>query len=77
MCHDVRFLDTDEVRAEVASPTYLAGLWDTAGCAMVGWDQLVIGLAVTGCAFTFASGAIYIMDSVRQMSDGEKEQGKS
>ncbi|HEY2573157.1 MAG TPA: CDP-alcohol phosphatidyltransferase family protein [Verrucomicrobiaceae bacterium] len=54
-----------------------AFLITTAGCAMVGWDRLVIWLAAIGCAFTFTSGAIYIAESVRQMNDSEKEHGKS
>jgi glycine/D-amino acid oxidase-like deaminating enzyme len=39
------FLDTDAVRAEVNSPTYLAGLWDKQGCAMVHPAKLAWGLA--------------------------------
>ena len=31
----VRFLDQDQVRAEVDSPTYLAGVWDTRGSAIL------------------------------------------
>ncbi|MEV6598466.1 FAD-dependent oxidoreductase [Actinoplanes sp. NPDC051346] len=41
---DVRLLDRDEVRAEVDSPTYLGGLWDRSGCAMVDPARLVWGL---------------------------------
>ena len=39
------FLDTAAVRAEVNSPTYLAGLWDKDGCAMVQPARLAWGLA--------------------------------
>ena len=39
------FLDTAAVRAEVNSPTYLAGLWDKEGCAMVHPAKLAWGLA--------------------------------
>ena len=39
------FLDTDAVRAEVDSPTYLAGLWDTEGCAIIHPAKLAWGLA--------------------------------
>ena len=39
------FLDTAAVRAEVNSPTYLAGLWDSDGCAMVHPAKLAWGLA--------------------------------
>jgi glycine/D-amino acid oxidase-like deaminating enzyme len=42
--HDVTYLDQDQVRAEVASPTYLAGLWDRDGCAMVDPARLAWGL---------------------------------
>ena len=39
-----RWLDGDAVRAEVNSPGYLAGLWDTAGCATVDPARLAWGL---------------------------------
>ncbi|HEX5595784.1 MAG TPA: FAD-dependent oxidoreductase [Micromonosporaceae bacterium] len=42
--HDVAFLDRDEVRAEVDSPTYLAGLWDRDGVAMLDPARLAWGL---------------------------------
>lgn len=38
------FLDTDAVRAEVNSPTYLAGIWDRDGCAMLNPAKLAWGL---------------------------------
>ncbi|MFI7600062.1 NAD(P)/FAD-dependent oxidoreductase [Actinoplanes sp. NPDC049681] len=41
---DVRLLDRDAVRAEVDSPTYLGGVWDRDGCAMVDPARLVWGL---------------------------------
>ncbi len=41
---DVRLLDRDQVRAEVNSPTYLGGVWDRTGCAMVDPARLVWGL---------------------------------
>jgi glycine/D-amino acid oxidase-like deaminating enzyme len=37
-------LDRDQVRAEVDSPTYLGGVWDRAGCALVDPARLVWGL---------------------------------
>ncbi|QMU96348.1 FAD-dependent oxidoreductase [Microbacterium esteraromaticum] len=39
------FLDQDAVRAEVHSPTYLAGNWDQDGCAMIHPAKLAIELA--------------------------------
>ncbi|MGW7099207.1 NAD(P)/FAD-dependent oxidoreductase [Streptomyces sp. NPDC054838] len=39
-----RWLDRDEVRAEVDSPTFLAGLWDTDGVAMLNPAKLAWGL---------------------------------
>ncbi|NIY68636.1 NAD(P)/FAD-dependent oxidoreductase [Streptomyces malaysiensis] len=39
------FLDRDAVRAEVDSPTFLAGLWDRRGVAMVHPAKLAWGLA--------------------------------
>jgi glycine/D-amino acid oxidase-like deaminating enzyme len=41
---DVRLLDRDEIRAEVDSPTYLGGVWDRSGCAMLDPAGLVWGL---------------------------------
>ena len=43
--HGEGFLDQDAVRAEVHSPTYLAGNWDRHGCAMVHPAKLAIELA--------------------------------
>jgi glycine/D-amino acid oxidase-like deaminating enzyme len=43
----VEFLDADAVRAEVASPTYQAGVWDREGCAMVHPAKLAWGLRDT------------------------------
>jgi glycine/D-amino acid oxidase-like deaminating enzyme len=43
----LKLMDRDEVRAEVDSPTYLGGLWDTDGCAMVDPARLVWGLRQT------------------------------
>ena len=40
----VTLLDRDAVRAEVDSPTYLGGVWDRAGCAMLDPARLVWGL---------------------------------
>jgi glycine/D-amino acid oxidase-like deaminating enzyme len=42
--HHVQWLDADEVRAQVASPTYLAGLWDRDGVALVHPARLAWGL---------------------------------
>ncbi len=42
--HDVELLDEPAVRAQVASPTYLAGLWDRHGTAMVEPARLAWGL---------------------------------
>ncbi|MFI5895749.1 NAD(P)/FAD-dependent oxidoreductase [Actinoplanes sp. NPDC051513] len=41
---DVELLDQDRVRAEVDSPTYLGGVWDRTGCAMVDPARLAWGL---------------------------------
>jgi glycine/D-amino acid oxidase-like deaminating enzyme len=41
---DVRLLDAGQVRAEVNSPTYLGGLWDRDGCAIVDPARLAWGL---------------------------------
>ncbi|MGH3471309.1 MAG: NAD(P)/FAD-dependent oxidoreductase [Nocardioidaceae bacterium] len=42
------FLDTEAVRKEVTSPTYLAGLWDKDGTVMVNPAKLAWGLAQAG-----------------------------
>jgi len=44
----------------------------TAGCAMIGWEKLVVPIAVAACLFTLVSGGIYIADTVRQINAGEK-----
>jgi glycine/D-amino acid oxidase-like deaminating enzyme len=41
---DAVFLDRDQVRAELDSPTYLAGMWKRSGCAMVDPARLAWGL---------------------------------
>jgi glycine/D-amino acid oxidase-like deaminating enzyme len=41
---DVELLDQAQVRAEVDSPTFLGGLWDRTGCALVDPARLVRGL---------------------------------
>ncbi|MGH2630918.1 MAG: NAD(P)/FAD-dependent oxidoreductase [Actinomycetota bacterium] len=42
--HDAVFLDRDEVRAELDSPTYLAGMWKRSECAIVDPARLAWGL---------------------------------
>ena len=41
---DVQLLDRDEVRAEVDSPTYLGGVWDRSGTAILDPARLAWGL---------------------------------
>jgi glycine/D-amino acid oxidase-like deaminating enzyme len=41
---DAVLLDADAVRAEVNSPTYAGGMWDTRGCAIVDPARLAWGL---------------------------------
>ncbi len=41
---ELTWLDTEAMRAEVHSPTYLAGLWDRQGCAIVNPTRLAWGL---------------------------------
>jgi glycine/D-amino acid oxidase-like deaminating enzyme len=41
---DVRLLDAAALQAEVRSPTYLGGLWDTGGCATLDPARLAWGL---------------------------------
>ncbi|HEU0040845.1 MAG TPA: FAD-dependent oxidoreductase [Jiangellaceae bacterium] len=42
--HDVKWLDGPELREQVASPTYLAGLWDRNGVALLDPARLAWGL---------------------------------
>jgi glycine/D-amino acid oxidase-like deaminating enzyme len=42
---DGEFLDGDAIRAEIDSPTYLAGVWNRDGCAMLDPARLAWGLA--------------------------------
>jgi glycine/D-amino acid oxidase-like deaminating enzyme len=42
---DVVYLDADEVRASVASPTYLAAIWEKRNCALVHPARLAAELA--------------------------------
>ena len=42
--YSLRLLTADAVRAEVNSPSYLGGLWDSAGCATVDPARLAWGL---------------------------------
>ncbi|MEA2468440.1 MAG: hypothetical protein QOJ57_2566 [Thermoleophilaceae bacterium] len=42
--HDVELLDGEAMRAEIASPTYRAGLWDRTGVAMLDPGKLADGL---------------------------------
>jgi glycine/D-amino acid oxidase-like deaminating enzyme len=43
--HEHEVFDRDAIRAEVASPTYLAGLWDKTDAALVDPGRLAAGLA--------------------------------
>jgi glycine/D-amino acid oxidase-like deaminating enzyme len=43
--HDARWLDADALQALVHSPTYLGGLWDKSGTALVNPAKLAWGLA--------------------------------
>jgi glycine/D-amino acid oxidase-like deaminating enzyme len=43
--HDHELFDREAVRAEVASPTYLGGLWDKTDAALVDPGRLSVGLA--------------------------------
>jgi glycine/D-amino acid oxidase-like deaminating enzyme len=42
--HDVELLEREAMRAEVASPTYLGGLWDRTGAAIIHPGKLARGL---------------------------------
>ncbi|MFE3450734.1 NAD(P)/FAD-dependent oxidoreductase [Nonomuraea sp. NPDC059194] len=59
-------LDQEQVRAEVNSPTYLGGLWERSGCAMVDPAKLAWGLRE---ACIKAGVRIYERSPVRSLSD--------
>jgi glycine/D-amino acid oxidase-like deaminating enzyme len=61
-----RLLDADAVRAEVNSPTYLAGLWDADGCATLDPARLAWGLRL---ACRDAGVRIYEHTPVESVSD--------
>jgi cardiolipin synthase len=46
----------------------------TAGCSMIGWDNVVYWMAVVACIFTLTSGGIYIAGAVQQINAGENKQ---
>ncbi len=46
----------------------------TAGCSMIGWDNVVVWMAAIACIFTFTSGGIYIAGAVQQINAGENKQ---
>ena len=48
--HDHELFDRDAVQAEVASPTYLGGLWDKTDAALVDPGRLATGLADAAAA---------------------------
>ena len=48
--HEVELLDGEQMRAEVRSPTYLGGLWDRTGAAMVHPGKLARGLRAAALA---------------------------
>jgi glycine/D-amino acid oxidase-like deaminating enzyme len=64
------FLDQSAIRAEVASPTYLAGLWSTRSTAMVHPGKLVAELAKS-CAD--AGVEIFEHSPVRGLDSGSTE----
>ena len=43
--HEAELLDGDQIRTQIDSPTYLAGLWDKTGSALVDPGKLADGLA--------------------------------
>ncbi len=64
--HDVRVLDEDQVRDEVASPTYLGGVVTTNRCAMVNPARLAWGL---GDAIERRGVRVYEGTHVTSLSD--------
>ncbi len=48
--HEHELFDADAIRAEIDSPTYLAGLWDKTDAALVDPGKLVAGLAEAALA---------------------------
>jgi glycine/D-amino acid oxidase-like deaminating enzyme len=74
---DVELLDREAVQAEVASPTYRAGLWNRTGAAILDPGKLAVGLAraavalgVRICERTPATGIDRHGDGVEVRSEG-------
>jgi glycine/D-amino acid oxidase-like deaminating enzyme len=68
----MRWLDQDAVRAELDSPTYLAGLWDTDGCATIDPARLAFGLRQACLA---AGVRIYEHTTVTAVTSGARPAG--
>ena len=68
-----RLLDADAVRSEVNSPTYLAGLWDSDGCATLDPARLAWGLRR---ACLEAGVRIYEHTPVRSVTDAASPAGE-
>ncbi len=71
---DAELLDAGQVRAEVNSPTYLAGLWDRDGCATVDPARLAWGLRRACLA---AGVRIYEHTPVTGIGDERSPAGRS
>ena len=59
-------LDGDQIRAEVNSPTYLGGIWDRSGCAMLDPARLAWGLREACVALGVR---VYERSPVRSLDD--------
>jgi glycine/D-amino acid oxidase-like deaminating enzyme len=70
---DARLLDGSAARAEVNSPTYLGGLWDASGCAIIDPARLAWGLRR---ACLDAGVRIFEQAPVRSVAKGRDRAGR-
>ena len=68
--HGPNYLSRDEVRAELASPTYLSGAWERDDCALVHPGKLVAGLARVVEGLGVAIHECSPVDGVSEAPDG-------
>jgi glycine/D-amino acid oxidase-like deaminating enzyme len=71
--HDFELLDGEAMRAEIASPTYRAGLWDRTGVAMLDPGKLADGLRVAAVAARVRIHEHSAAQSLEQAADGRVE----
>ena len=75
--HEVEVLDREQVRAELASPTYIGGIWDKTGSALLHPGKLADGLRQGGDRAGRAHPRAHAGDGASARADVQTEQGRS